>query len=91
MGGFPAQRAGTHSSLCAISRTGGLNESAGEKWRRRNRQTNQNLEFHVVGEWQIEENRPMREYPTKAGAWRAAKTLRDAVENRTQVNNGAPT
>jgi integrase len=33
------------------------------------------------------------QYPTKASAWRAAKALRDAVENETQVNprSGAPT
>src|SRR5580692_9887961 len=36
---------------------------------------------------------PMRDYPTKASAWRAAKTLRDAVEKQTQikVSNPAPT
>jgi integrase len=28
------------------------------------------------------------QYPTKASAWRAAKPLRDAVENQTQVNPG---
>jgi integrase len=32
------------------------------------------------------------QYPTKASAWRAAKPLRDAVENQTQVNpSAAPT
>jgi hypothetical protein len=33
------------------------------------------------------------QYPTKASAWRAAKPLRDAVENQEQVNpgNAAPT
>jgi integrase len=29
------------------------------------------------------------QYPTKASAWKAAKPLRDAVENQTQVNPGA--
>lgn len=35
----------------------------------------------------------LSQYPTKASAWRAAKTLRDAVENQTQVNpsSTAPT
>src|ERR1035438_4999081 len=31
------------------------------------------------------------QYPTKASAWRAAKPLRDAVENQTQVSTSAPT
>jgi hypothetical protein len=33
------------------------------------------------------------QYPTQASAWRAAKPLRDAIENQTQVNpsNVAPT
>ncbi len=30
-------------------------------------------------------------YPTKASAWRAAKALRDAVENQVKVSNAAPT
>jgi len=30
-------------------------------------------------------------YPTKASAWRAAKALRDAVENQVVINNAAPT
>jgi len=36
----------------------------------------------------------LSQYPTKASAWRAAKSLRDAVENQTQVNpitGAAPT
>ncbi len=33
----------------------------------------------------------LREYPTKASAWRAAKTLRDAVENHVTVNTNTPT
>jgi len=34
----------------------------------------------------------MSQYPTKASAWRAAKPMRDAVENQTQVNpSAAPT
>jgi len=34
----------------------------------------------------------MREYPTKASAWRAAKALRQMVEeNQVKVSNGAPT
>ena len=33
----------------------------------------------------------MSQYPTKASAWRAAKLLRDAVENQTQVNTSAVT
>lgn len=33
----------------------------------------------------------MSEYPTKASAWRAAKPLRDAVENKGRVTNTAPT
>ena len=31
------------------------------------------------------------EFPTKASAWRAAKSLRDAAETTTQVSTGAPT
>jgi integrase len=31
-----------------------------------------------------------KEYPTKASAWRAAKTLRDAVENQVTISSGAP-
>ena len=31
------------------------------------------------------------QYPTKASAWRAAKPLRDAVENKGRVTNTAPT
>jgi len=31
------------------------------------------------------------QYPTKASAWRAAKPLRDAVENKVRVANTAPT
>jgi integrase len=31
------------------------------------------------------------EYPTKASAWRAAKALRDAVENQVSISNTAPT
>ncbi len=33
----------------------------------------------------------LSQYPTKASAWRAAKPLRDAVENQTQVNPSATT
>jgi integrase len=32
----------------------------------------------------------MSQFPTKASAWRAAKPLRDAVENQTQVNPTTP-
>jgi integrase len=31
------------------------------------------------------------QYPTKASAWRAAKALRDAVENQVSIRNAAPT
>jgi integrase len=31
------------------------------------------------------------QYPTKASAWRAAKPLRDAVENQVTITNAAPT
>src|SRR4029077_19777475 len=31
------------------------------------------------------------QYPTKASAWRAARPLRDAVENKVRVANTAPT
>ena len=31
------------------------------------------------------------QYPTKASAWRAAKALRDAVENQVKISNAAPT
>jgi integrase len=33
----------------------------------------------------------LSQFPTKASAWRAAKLLRDAVENRVSVTNAAPT
>jgi integrase len=33
----------------------------------------------------------LSQFPTKASAWRAAKPLRDAVENRVSVSNAAPT
>jgi integrase len=33
----------------------------------------------------------VNQYPTKASAWRAAKALRDAVENQVKVNSAAPT
>lgn len=33
----------------------------------------------------------LSQFPTKASAWRAAKPLRDAVENRGSVSYGAPT
>ena len=33
----------------------------------------------------------MSQFPTKASAWRAAKPLRDAVENRVSVSNATPT
>jgi hypothetical protein len=32
-----------------------------------------------------------RDYPTKASAWRAAKSLPDAVENKVKVGNALPT
>jgi hypothetical protein len=31
------------------------------------------------------------QYPTKAAAWRAAKPLRDAVENQVKININVPT
>ena len=31
------------------------------------------------------------QYPSKAAAWRAAKTLRHSLENRTKVSGNAPT
>jgi len=31
------------------------------------------------------------QFPTKAAAWRAAKPLRDAVENRVRVGSDGPT
>jgi hypothetical protein len=33
----------------------------------------------------------MSQYPTKASAWRAAKPLRDAVENQVSISTAAPT
>jgi integrase len=33
----------------------------------------------------------MSQYPTKASAWRAAKPLRDAVENQVKISSAAPT
>ena len=33
----------------------------------------------------------MSQFPTKASAWRAAKPLRDAVENQVSISNAAPT
>jgi integrase len=33
----------------------------------------------------------LSQYPTKASAWRAAKPLRDAVENKARIPNTAPT
>ena len=33
----------------------------------------------------------LSQFPTKASAWRAAKPLRDAVENRVSISNAAPT
>jgi len=32
----------------------------------------------------------LRQYPTKASAWRAAKALRDAVESHVKVSSNAP-
>ncbi len=33
----------------------------------------------------------MSQYPTKASAWRAAKPLRDAIENQVGISNATPT
>jgi hypothetical protein len=33
----------------------------------------------------------MSQYPTKASAWRAAKPMRDAIENQVSINNTTPT
>jgi integrase len=33
----------------------------------------------------------MNQFPTKASAWRAAKPLRDAIENQISLNNTTPT
>src|ERR1017187_1803465 len=33
----------------------------------------------------------MNQFPTKASAWRAAKPLRDAIENQISINNITPT
>jgi hypothetical protein len=33
----------------------------------------------------------INQFPTKASAWRAAKPLRDAIENQVSINNTTPT
>ena len=49
--------------------------------------------FFLVGERQaaLKENRHREPIPTKASAWRAAKTLRHSLENQTKVSSNATT
>jgi hypothetical protein len=50
------------------------------------------LEPFLLGEWQRRSKKigTVSQYPTNASAWRAAKALRDAVENQVTISNAAP-
>ena len=50
-----------------------------------------NFFFWEMGKRRSRKIGTMNQFPTKASAWRAAKPLRDAIENQISINNTTPT
>ena len=49
-----------------------------------------NFFYWDAGKRRSKKTGTLRQYPTKASAWRAAKALRDAVESHVKVSSNAP-